>query len=232
MGAIECGLRLADGRDLSAAVHRCRRLLDLDADPHAIDEVLGADPVLGPLVASAPGRRSPGHVDGDELAVRAVLGQQVSVAGARTIAGRLARRVGTPLPEPDGGLTHAFPTAEQLVQMNPDDLPMPAARRRTLLHLSDELATGKLAIDPGEDRVELRAALLALPGIGPWTADYIAMRALGDPDVFLATDLGVRHAAARFGLDASPGALAALAERWRPWRSYAVHHLWTSLEGT
>jgi len=231
-GHVACDLRLHDGRDLAAAVQRCRRLLDLDADPVAVDAVLGADPVLARLVAAAPGRRSPGHVDGSELALRAVLGQQVSVVGARTIAGRLAVLAGTPLAVPDGTLTHAFPTPGQLLELPDDAFPMPVARRRALRALGDAIETGNVAIDPGADVVELRRDLLALPGIGPWTVDYVLMRALGDPDVFLATDLGVRHAAARLGIDDRPAGLTAAAERWRPWRSYALHHLWATLEGT
>jgi AraC family transcriptional regulator of adaptative response / DNA-3-methyladenine glycosylase II len=168
-------------------------------------------------------------VDGNELAVRAVLGQQVSVAGARTLAGRLAAKYGEPLAEPADGLTHAFPRAEVLATMDPADLAMPAARKRALLGLCAALADGSVVIDPGVDRLELIDRLVRLPGIGPWTAGYIAMRALGDPDVFLPTDLGIRHAVERLGADGDPRALAALAERWRPWRSYALHHLWASL---
>ncbi len=231
-GAVRCTLRLDQWRDLSAAVARCRRLLDLDADPEAIDSVLGADPVLATSVRAAPGRRSPGHVDGAELAVRAVLGQQVSVAGARTIAGRLAAAAGVPLTVPDDRLTHAFPTPAALLELGPDALPMPMSRRRTLMTLCTELAEERIVIDPGADAAVLRSQLIALRGIGPWTADYVLMRALGDPDVFLATDLGVRHAAKRLGLDDAPGALAVTAERWRPWRSYALHHLWSTLGGT
>ncbi len=227
-GYVACNLRLGDGRDLAAAVQRCRRLLDLDADPQAIDGHLGRDPLLGPLVAAAPGRRAPGHVDGDELAVRAVLGQQVSVAGARTHAARLAERHGKPLEAPDGGLTHAFPSAAALASIDPAELSMPFARRRALIHLCTALADRRLVIDPGVEPAELQRELIAQPGIGPWTAGYIAMRALGDPDVFLTTDLGIRRAVERFGLDGSPPRLAALATDWRPWRSYALHHLWSS----
>lgn len=229
---VRCVLRLADARDLAAAVQRCRRLFDLDADPVAVDRVLAQDPLLAPLVAAVPGLRSPGHVDGAELAVRAVLGQQVTVAGARTIAGRLAARYGEPLPAADGTLTTRFPSAARLAAADPAELPMPEARRRALLTLCGALADGRVELHPGVDPVEVRRSLLALPGIGPWTADYVALRALGDPDVFLATDLGVRHAAARLGLPDQPAALTARAEAWRPWRSYALHHLWGSLERT
>lgn len=227
---VRCELRLSDLRDLAAAVQRCRRLLDLDADPLAVDEALGnaglADGALASLVRATPGLRSPGHVDPDELAVRAVLGQQVSVAGARTIAGRLTSLYGKPLPAPQGTLTHAFPTAAALADADPADLPMPNARKKALFALTGALASGAVRLDPGVDRPAAEAALLALPGIGPWTASYIRLRALGDPDVFLPTDLGVKHALA--GLDLSISA----AQSWSPWRSYALHHLWASLSAT
>ncbi len=228
-GYLRCVLRLSDVRDLPAATQRCRRLLDLDADPQAVAEALGADPVLGPLVAASPGRRVPGHVDGAELAVRAVLGQQVSVPAARTLAARLVLRYGAPLPTPTGSLTHLFPMPAALAETDLADLGMPGSRRRALGALAAALAGGQLAVDPGADRAELHARLLDLPGIGPWTASYIGLRALGDPDVFLPTDIGVRHALTRLGLPADPDAAATLAKRWRPWRSYALFHLWGTL---
>jgi AraC family transcriptional regulator of adaptative response / DNA-3-methyladenine glycosylase II len=222
---IHCELRLSDLRDLAAAVQRCRRLLDLDADPVAVDEALAADPLLAPLVQRAPGRRVPGAVDGAELAVRAVLGQQVSVAGARTLAGRLTTALGEPLPEElaDQTLTHAFPAAHALAGADPAELPLTRARAHALVSLCGAIAagSGSLALDPGADRDATRERLLTLPGIGPWTAEYVAMRALGDPDAFPATDLGVRKAIERLG-HADP-------DRWRPWRAYAVQHLWASL---
>lgn len=228
-GHVRCALRLDDLRDLQAAVQRCRRLLDLDADPAAVAEQLGACAVLGPLVRKEPGRRSPGTVDGVELAVRAVLGQQVSVAGARTQAGRLVARLGTPLAPPVGGLTHTFPSAAALAEAPDDVLAMPASRRRALRGLATALADGTVTLDPGADRASTEAALLLLPGIGPWTAAYLALRALGDPDVFPSTDLGVRRALEALDQPADPASAARLAERWRPWRSYATHHLWASL---
>jgi len=227
-GHVRCRLTLGDQRDLGAAVRRCRHLLDLDADPEAVDGQLGQDPVLGPLVAATPGLRVPGAVSGDELAVRAVLGQQVSVAGARTIAGRLTAALGEPLPVPDGGLTHLFPRAAAVAAADDTLLPMPAARRRALRGLAGALADGRIVLDPGADREEVRARLLALPGIGPWTASYVAMRALGDPDAFLATDLGVRRALERQGRSGAPADAEREAERWRPWRSYALAHLWNA----
>jgi AraC family transcriptional regulator of adaptative response / DNA-3-methyladenine glycosylase II len=228
-GWMRCTLRLDDLRDLGAAVQRCRRLLDLDADASSIGERLGGDPLLGPLVARAPGRRVPGCVDGAELAVRAVLGQQVSVAGARTAAGRLTARWGTPLRSPVGDVTRLFPDAATLAASDLADLPLPQARRATLRTLAGALADGTIRVDAGADRAETTARLRALRGIGPWTAAYVAMRALGDPDAFPAGDLGVRRALERLGLPADPPAVSAAAERWRPWRAYATQYLWGSL---
>lgn len=228
-GSIECTLRLDDWRDLQAAVQRCRRMLDLDADPLAIDGQLGADPALAPLVAARPGLRSPTNADGAELAVRAVLGQQVSVVGARTLAGRLVHAIGEPLRAPIGALTHAFPTPAAIADLDPAELAMPNSRKRALQGMCAALASGDLVIDAGTDRAEMAAKMLALPGIGPWTVSYVSMRALGDPDVFLPTDLGVRHGLEMLGLDGSPKAAAATSQSWSPWRSYALHHLWANL---
>jgi len=242
-GYVDCELQLEDLRDLTAAVQRCRRLLDLDADPQAVTGYLSADPVLGPLALANPGRRSPGHVDGNELALRAVLGQQVSVAAARRLGARLAAAYGKPLSRPDGPLTHCFPEAETLAAADPATLPMPRSRALALTGLASALASGELVLDPGAERDRAEAVLLALPGIGPWTASYIRMRALSDPDAFLPSDVGVLDALARLGvfgtLPTGTGpsararatrAAAELAESWRPWRSYAVHHLWAYLE--
>jgi AraC family transcriptional regulator of adaptative response / DNA-3-methyladenine glycosylase II len=243
LGYVDCELQLEDLRDLTAAVQRCRRLLDLDADPEAVTGYLAADPVLGPLALASPGRRSPGHVDGSELALRAVLGQQVSVAAARRLGARLVTAYGKPLERPDGSLTHCFPAAETLAAADPATLPMPRSRGQALTGLAAALASGELSLDPGAERDRAEAILLRLPGIGPWTASYIRMRALSDPDAFLPGDVGVLDALARLGVFgsipaatgpsgrawASRGA-AAVAESWRPWRSYAVHHLWAYLE--
>lgn len=229
-GHVRAALRLGDARDEAVAVARLRRLLDLDADPEAVDRHLGADPLLGPLVTARPGLRVPGAVDGFEVAVRAVVGQQVSVAGAVTIIGRLAAERGTPLPRPDGGLTHLFPTAAQLAAVDPDRLPMPRARGRALVGLARAVADGAVDLGPGADPDRTRADLLALPGIGPWTVEDIALRALADPDAFPASDLGVRRTLTRLaGADAArPAAVAARAEAWRPWRAYATLHLWSA----
>jgi AraC family transcriptional regulator, regulatory protein of adaptative response / DNA-3-methyladenine glycosylase II len=228
-GHIECSLRLTDLRDLTAAVQRCRRLLDLDADPTGPDGHLVRDPLLAPLLRRAPGVRLPGTVDGAELAIRAILGQQVSVAAARTAAGRMTLALGEPLATPDGGLTHLFPGTAAIAAADLATLPGPVRRRRTLQALAATLAAQDLVIDPGVDREELRSRLLELPGIGSWTAEYIAMRALSDPDAFLPTDLGVHRALGQLGRPASPREAAALAEGWRPWRAYALQHLWAML---
>jgi AraC family transcriptional regulator of adaptative response / DNA-3-methyladenine glycosylase II len=226
---VRCTLRLRDLRDLASAVQRARRLLDLDADPAAVAELLGADDFLAPLVAKSPGRRSPGHVDGGELAVRAVLGQQVSVAGARTHAARLVALAGRPLDAPDGTLTRVFPRPAAVAEIDPDRLGLPQRRKSTLRTLAAGLADGTFSVDPGADRAALERQLTAVPGVGPWTAAYIAMRGVGDPDVFLPTDLGLRRALERLGAPSDPRSAADRAMAWRPWRSYALHHLWASL---
>ncbi len=240
--SVQADLRLSDQRDLTTAVSRCRQLLDLDADPVAVLEALGGDPLVGALVGASPGRRVPGAVDGFELAVRAVIGQQVSVAGACTVAGRLVAAAGEPLAgfvaDADGEVTRLFPTPEALiaaVRADAGALAMPAVRRRAVLALAEAVGSGSVVIDAGADQVELRRSLMALPGIGPWTAEYVAMRALRDPDAFLPTDLGIRRAVRALGGPDDVRSLGRVAERWRPWRSYAMAHLWSlptgALEG-
>jgi AraC family transcriptional regulator, regulatory protein of adaptative response / DNA-3-methyladenine glycosylase II len=224
--AVRCRLLLDDPLDAGAAVAGVRRLLDLDVDPAAVASVLGRDRLLGPLVVAAPGLRVPGAVDGAELAVRAVLGQQVSVAAARTAAGRLVESYGERVKLARGGVVALFPSAATLAALDPARLPMPRARADALVGLCRALAEGDLRLDPAADRDEARRALLALPGIGPWTAGYVAMRALGDPDVFLVEDLGVRHALTRLGGPSDQREARALAEAWAPWRSYASQYLW------
>jgi AraC family transcriptional regulator, regulatory protein of adaptative response / DNA-3-methyladenine glycosylase II len=267
---VDCSLVLSDLRDVTAAVQRCRRLLDLDADPWAISGFFLEDPLLGPLAAGCPGQRCVGAVDSGEIAIRAVLGQQVSVAAARRLGARLVELCGTPLPASvDGtgqaGPTHVFPDAATIAALDPAELctraqrapsyrvhnsahlpggrppvppatlPMPLARGRTLVTLASALASGEISLDPGADREDVGARLVALPGIGPWTAGYIRMRALSDPDVFLPGDAGLVRALRAQG-DASAvkgrsaAALLSAAERWRPWRSYATHYLWATLE--
>jgi AraC family transcriptional regulator, regulatory protein of adaptative response / DNA-3-methyladenine glycosylase II len=219
---VRCRLELAHQRDLVAAVARVRRLLDLDADPAAVDALLGADADLGDLVAKRPGLRSPGAVDGFELAARAIVGQQVSVAGARRVLGRIVETAAADaFPDDPARL---FPSADQVAALDPAELPLPRARAATLQDVATRMAGGDLVLDPGADRTATRTALLARPGIGPWTADYVLLRALGDPDVLLTTDLGVRRAARALGLDLAGGR-----PDWAPWRSYVTHHLWATL---
>jgi AraC family transcriptional regulator, regulatory protein of adaptative response / DNA-3-methyladenine glycosylase II len=258
-GHIAATLKLADVRDLTPAVARCRRLLDLDADPVAIDSALAADPTFARLALSTvsagehprgegrgprtqgrgegqggqgpggggddsaaraaalraagePGLRLPRAVDGFEAAVRAVVGQQISVAGARTVLAKLCRG-------------NAFPAPEELLELSDTAFAMPARRRETLRALASAMTEG-LILDTGSDRAATRAALLEVTGVGAWTADYILLRALGDPDVFLPTDLGSLRGAAALGLPTDPNELATRAESWRPWRSYAQIRLW------
>lgn len=225
---IACRLTLSDLRDLTVAISRCRRMLDLDADPVAVDDRLRTDPLLAPLVDKAPGRRVPRTVDEAEFAVRAVLGQQVSTAAARTHAARLVTAHGEPVDDPEGGLTHLFPAPEALAALDPAALAMPRTRRTTFTTLVSQLADGTLQLGVESDWSETRARLLDLPGFGPWTVDVIAMRALGDPDAFLPTDLGIRRAAQELGLPSTPAALTARAAAWRPWRAYAVQYLWAT----
>jgi AraC family transcriptional regulator of adaptative response / DNA-3-methyladenine glycosylase II len=241
--------RLSGLGAVGPVVGGARRLLDADADPAAIGTALAADELIAPLVRARPGLRVPGAYDGFELAVRAVLGQQVSVAAASTFAGRLAARLGVPLPaegvpdDPSGastdpasgttadaaasraaglpGLSVVFPGPEVLAGADLDGLGLTTARQRTLRALAAAAASGRLTLDPGADPGELAARLAGLPGIGPWTIGYILMRAAGDPDAFPAADLGLRRALARLGAPAGHDA------RWRPWRAYAALQLWT-----
>jgi AraC family transcriptional regulator, regulatory protein of adaptative response / DNA-3-methyladenine glycosylase II len=223
-GHVRCRLRVEDLRDVSAAVERCRRLLDADCDPLTVEDALCDDPLLARMVRARPGLRVPGHVDGAEVAIRTVIGQQVSVAAANTVTGRLVAERGEPYADTGERL---FPTPELLAETDPATLPMPRSRGRALVGLCRALADGDISLDRGADRAEVRQRLLALPGIGPWTADYIALRALGHPDVFLPTDIGVRNALT--GLGQPVVEVAARAEAWAPWRSYALMHLWSSL---
>jgi len=219
--AVSCRVELTDRRDLVMVISRARRMLDLDLDPTAVDAQLVADPVLGPLVAANPGLRSPGAGDGFEMAVRAVVGQQISVSGARTLLGRIAAEHGSRAF--DGQAGQLFPSPTELAVIDPTSLPMPRSRAKTVLAIAEACASGELSLDPHTDRQREHAALLALPGIGPWTADYIRMRAMGDRDVLLATDLGVRRSAAALGVDLTGGR-----PEWAPCRSYATHHLWAA----
>jgi AraC family transcriptional regulator of adaptative response / DNA-3-methyladenine glycosylase II len=227
---VDCRLRLADTRDLGSAVARARRLLDLDADPEAVEATLGAAG-LGGLVASHPGIRSPGHSDPVELALRTVLGQQISLAAASTHLERLVAGAGESLPGQlrAAGVDRLFPTAEAIAALSPEDWALPASRVRTIRALSASLADGSLDLGAGSDREEASRRLLALPGIGPWSNGYIRMRALGDPDVFLASDLGVKKALSDFATGRGSGSEQTWTEALSaasPWRSYLTHLLW------
>lgn len=217
--------RLPRLRGVGQVVSRCRQLLDLDADACAINAVLAADGLLAPLVAARPGLRVPGTYDGFELAVRAVLGQQVSVAAARTLAGRLAGRFGTRLQMPDSSPSVLFPGPADLADADLSGVGLTTARQATLRALGAAVAGGTLELDHGADPQQTAARLAELPGIGPWTISYILMRAVGDPDAFPAGDLGLRRALEHLG------GSTAQAGRWRPWRAYAAVHLWTWSSG-
>ncbi len=210
-------LRLPSLDAIRPSVTAARRLFDLDADPASVDAVLSADPHLSALVRARPGLRVPGAVDGFELAVRAVVGQQVSVAGARTLLGRVAKRAGDSMTAGDD-ITRVFPTAAQLAAADLVGCGLTGRRVDTLRALAERVVAGAVELAPGAALDDQRASLLAVPGIGPWTADYIGMRALGDPDAFPADDLVLRRVVTRFSLDP---------DRWRPWRAYAAVHLWT-----
>ena len=226
---IRCTLRLESMADLTSAVRQCRRLLDLDADPTSVVEVLIRDSRLAAVVKKHPGLRAPGAVDGTELAMQALLGQQVSLGAARTLASRLVSARGDVIKVPDPTLTHMFPTAERVADADFSKIGLPRARQATVRQLSRAIASGDVVLDPGADRAEVRNRLLEIPGIGEWTAGYVVMRALGDPDTFLPDDLGIKRASARLGLGISTRAITEHANAWRPWRSYATHQLWSTL---
>lgn len=227
---VRCLLVLDDFRDLAAATARWRRLLDLGADPEAVVEALSGDPALSPVVATAPGQRIPRTVDEAELAVRAVLAQQVSTKAARTHAARLVTAYGRPIHDQGGTLTHTFPSVQDLAEIDPIHLAVPKTRQRTLSMMVDAIADRRVNLDAGCDWTRAREQLLDIPGVGPWTAEVIAMRGLGDPDAFPVADLGVRLAATQLGLPQRQPDLLDRSARWRPWRSYATQHLWTTLE--
>lgn len=207
--------------DLAPLVATARRLFDLDADPRAIDDAVGAHPELAPLVARTPGIRVPGAADPHEMLIRAMVGQQITVVAARTALAALADALGERV---EGGIL--FPTMSAIAEHGAEVLRGPAARIRALTGAAAALADGSLRLTVGDDGAEQRAALLAMPGIGPWTADYVRMRVLGDPDVLLPGDVAMRAGAVAAGLPGDPRALTAWAERARPWRSYLTAHLW------
>ena len=224
-------VRLARPERLLQVVARARRLFDLDADPVPIADHLAASPELAPLVARRPGLRVPGAWDAFELAVRAVLGQQVTVRGATTLAGRLVRAAGTPLDRAEDGLTHLFPRPEALAHADLASVGVPRARAATIRALAGAVASGEVVLDASRGLEDAVARLAAVPGIGAWTAHYVAMRALGEPDAFPAADLGLRRALGNGAGRLAPARVAERAEAWRPWRAYAVMHLWAGLAG-
>ncbi|MDP3952171.1 DNA-3-methyladenine glycosylase 2 family protein [Microbacterium sp.] len=213
--------RVAHLGDLAPLVATARRIFDLDADPTAVDAALSSHPELAPLVARVPGIRVPGSADPHEMLIRAMVGQQITVVAARTALTALAEALGE---EIDGG--HLFPTMAAIAEHGAEVLRGPAARIRAITGAAAALADGSLTLTVGDDRAAQRAALLAMPGIGPWTADYVRMRVIGDPDVFLPGDVAVRAGAAASGLPADPKPLTAWTERTAPWRSYLTAHLW------
>ncbi len=229
--AVRGSFRLSAPADLAVAVRHARSLLDLDAESDAIDAALAADPALAGSVAAMPGLRVPGTVDGPETLIRTVLGQQVSVAGAQTAAARLVHGVDDRLPAPDGELTHLFPTPAAIAALGPQAIAGPRRRAHAVCAAAAAMADGSLSVSGDRPTAELTSDLVAQPGIGPWTAGYVAMRLLRDTDILLVGDLVLRKGAALLGLPGSPGALAAHSVRWRPYRSYAGMHLWrTALE--
>ena len=215
-----------NGSDDDALVQSARRAFDLDADPRAIDATLAEDPKLAPLVTEIPGMRVPGTFDPFELVVRAIFGQQVSVAGARTSLARFAARFGTPLDPPSGRISHLFPSAEQVVGIRPDAFEMPRGRAKAIHRVAELVARGTLDLSGDAPVGETLHILGDVRGIGPWTLAYVTMRVLRDPDAFIAGDLGVRRGFEALGLPVTPKELLERAERWRPWRAYAVMHLW------
>ncbi|WP_425374963.1 DNA-3-methyladenine glycosylase family protein [Methylobacterium segetis] len=218
-----------DDRDLPRSLATLIAIFDTQADPEAIARHLSRDPVLAPLVAARPGLRVPGAWDGFEMAVRAILGQQVSVAAATRLAGRLVAAFGTPLAAGGDGLTHLFPEPERLAEADVSAaLAMPRARGRAIQALAAALLREPDLLAPGQGLEPAVARLTALPGIGAWTAQYIAMRALREPDALPPGDIGLLRALDSGRGRPSPAELLARAESWRPWRSYAVMHLWTA----
>lgn len=212
--------------DLAALVQGARNAFDLDADPEVIDAALARDGKLAPLVRRIPGVRVPGTFDAFELVVRAIFGQQVSVPGARTSLGRFADRFGTPLDPPSSSVTHLFPRADRVADTQPEAFEMPRGRAEAIRRVAELVAVGQLDLSGGESAEDALHTLGEVRGIGPWTLAYVAMRALRDPDAFMAGDLGVRKGFEALGLPSGTRELLGRAERWRPWRAYAVMHLW------
>ncbi|MDO7881653.1 AlkA N-terminal domain-containing protein [Salinibacterium soli] len=214
---VVCSARLESIADVAPLVARVRRLFDLDADSVAIDGALAADATLAPLVAAVPGIRIPGALDPEEALFRTLVGQQISIAAARTVLGTLTRELGS-----DG----RFPTAQQFAERGREVLRGPASRIATIVGAAEAVVEGRVRLDVGMPAAEFTEQLVALPGIGPWTAGYLAMRVLGNPDTLLSTDLVMLQSAAALGLPSTARGLAEHGRRWAPWRSYAGLHLW------
>jgi AraC family transcriptional regulator of adaptative response / DNA-3-methyladenine glycosylase II len=221
-------LEMSEGRasGTTELVHVAKRMFDLDADTIEIDATLSRDPKLAPFVRRAPGIRVPGSVDGFELVVRAIFGQQVSVPGARTSLGRFAARFGTPLDPPIAEINRLFPSADHVAEIPPEAFGMPRARAETIRRVAELVADGSLDLSGNAPTEETLHILGEVRGIGPWTLAYVAMRALRDPDAFMSSDLGVHKGFEALGLPASSSGILDRADRWRPWRAYAVMHLW------
>jgi AraC family transcriptional regulator, regulatory protein of adaptative response / DNA-3-methyladenine glycosylase II len=225
-GYVTVNTSTGDVRDVEAIVEGARRTFDLDSDPETIDAALAQDRKLVPLVRRTPGMRVPGTFDAFELVVRAIFGQQVSVPGARTSLGRFAKRFGTPLDPPSGSVTHLFPRADRVADIPPEAFEMPRRRAESVRRVAELVAVGQLDLSDSASAEEALHILGTVRGIGPWTLAYVAMRALRDPDAFMAGDLGVRTGFEALGLPSGANELLDRAERWRPWRAYAVMHLW------
>lgn len=225
-GWIDARFRLTTLSDLQQAVQRTRRMLDLDADPLVINDLLADDLKLTSAIANRPGIRSPGEPDAADAAIRAVIHQQVSVASARGVLNRLVAAHGAPIDQPVGSITHCFPDVETWAAISPDDLGLPKSRAATLVRVADAVHNGVVDLSPSADRDDARAALLELKGIGPWTASIVGLRGLNDPDVFVPGDLALVRSADRLGLATTSAELETASTSWQPWRSYVMHHLW------
>lgn len=223
LDCVHAVFRVADWRDLAPAVDRVRRWLDLDADPVAVDAALGADPALASAVSTVPGIRSPGSVDPFEAAIRTIIGQQVSIAGGAAVTGRIVVALGEPSSIGGTSSTHVFPTPERLATADVGELPVPRQRAATVQRLARAVVDGELVLDRSADREDVRRRLASIKGIGPWSIAHIEMRGFGDPDVFLDGDLVARRGLERLGLSTTHP------DSWRPWRSYAVRHVWNTV---
>jgi AraC family transcriptional regulator of adaptative response / DNA-3-methyladenine glycosylase II len=221
-------VKLPSYQGLSLVVERARRIFDLGADPLLISQHLSRNEVLAPFISKRPGLRLPGGWDKFELAIRAILGQQISVSAATTLAGRLVERFGTPVEEHGRGLSHLFPGPERLAEADLSEIGLPRARAETIRSLASAVSTGELLLDSSSGLEDWISRATAVSGIGDWTAHYIAMRAFNEPDAFPASDLGLRRALSN-GATLSAASMTSIAEEWRPWRAYAAMHLWAAL---